>query len=234
MRGGGANFELCNPGGNVMLDNNVDTSGLTQPSHGTARSEWLERRKRLRNPPNAVKDRGIDLRRKPITISSVERTESVPIRRSTNWINDLIEQNERIGEPKAQPNDAAPIGLHEYNEHLRRICRTGLPREPVYVPPRIEVRTIIKAVAHHYGVSLADMISARRTAHVVRPRQVAMYLAKKFTLRSLPDLGRRFGDRDHTTILSGIRKMERVRKVDAELDRTLCMFEAALSAASAD
>jgi chromosomal replication initiator protein len=57
-------------------------------------------------------------------------------------------------------------------------------------------------------VSRADLLSSRRTANVVRPRQIAMYLAKTLTLRSLPEIGRRFGGRDHTTVLHAVRKIE--------------------------
>jgi chromosomal replication initiator protein len=63
-------------------------------------------------------------------------------------------------------------------------------------------------VARQYNVSRADLLSSRRTANVVRPRQVAMYLAKILTLRSLPEIGRRFGGRDHTTVLHAVRKIE--------------------------
>ena len=63
-------------------------------------------------------------------------------------------------------------------------------------------------VARVYNVSRADLLSSRRTANVVRPRQVAMYLAKILTLRSLPEIGRRFGGRDHTTVLHAVRKIE--------------------------
>ncbi len=71
--------------------------------------------------------------------------------------------------------------------------------------PRIE--EIQAACAKSYGVTRNDIISQRRTANVVRPRQVAMYLAKKLTLRSLPEIGRRFGGRDHTTALHAIGKI---------------------------
>ena len=65
-----------------------------------------------------------------------------------------------------------------------------------------------RIVARHYNVSRADLLSSRRTANVVRPRQIAMYLAKTLTLRSLPEIGRRFGGRDHTTVLHAVRKIE--------------------------
>ena len=73
---------------------------------------------------------------------------------------------------------------------------------------RVKIEDIQKLVASHYSVSRADILSSRRTAAVVKPRQVAMFLAKMLTLRSLPEIGRRFGGRDHTTVLHAVRKIE--------------------------
>ena len=67
-------------------------------------------------------------------------------------------------------------------------------------PKRVKIEDIQKLVATHFNVSRADILSSRRTANVVRPRQIAMYLSKTMTLRSLPEIGRRFGGRDHTTV----------------------------------
>jgi chromosomal replication initiator protein len=75
-------------------------------------------------------------------------------------------------------------------------------------PKRVKIEDIQRVVARQYNVSRSDHLSARRTANVVRPRQVAMYLAKTLTLRSLPEIGRRFGGRDHTTVLHAVRKIE--------------------------
>jgi chromosomal replication initiator protein len=75
-------------------------------------------------------------------------------------------------------------------------------------PKRVKIEDIQKLVANHYSVSRADILSSRRTAVVVKPRQVAMYLAKTLTMRSLPEIGRRFGGRDHTTVLHAVRKIE--------------------------
>lgn len=75
-------------------------------------------------------------------------------------------------------------------------------------PKRVKIEDIQKLVATHYNVSRADILSSRRTANVVRPRQIAMYLSKVLTLRSLPEIGRRFGGRDHTTVLHAVRKIE--------------------------
>ena len=75
-------------------------------------------------------------------------------------------------------------------------------------PRRIRIEEIQKVVARHYNVTKHDLLSARRTRTVVRPRQIAMYLAKTMTPRSYPEIGKRFGGRDHTTVLHAVRKIE--------------------------
>lgn len=86
---------------------------------------------------------------------------------------------------------------------------------------RIKIEEIQRAVARHFRVSLADILSARRTANVVMPRQIAMYLAKTLTLRSLPEIGRHFGGRDHTTVLHAVRKIERLLPQDRKLEAAI-------------
>ena len=76
-------------------------------------------------------------------------------------------------------------------------------------PKRIKVEDILRVVSRHFAVSKADILSDRRHRSVVRPRQIGMYLAKQLTSRSLPEIGRRFGNRDHTTVLHAIRKIDR-------------------------
>jgi hypothetical protein len=89
--------------------------------------------------------------------------------------------------------------------------------------PRIE--NIQAICAKHYRVSRLDILSARRTVNVVRPRQVAMYLAKTLTLKSLPEIGRRFGGRDHTTVLHAVRKITALRERDPELNEECAALE---------
>jgi chromosomal replication initiator protein len=84
-------------------------------------------------------------------------------------------------------------------------------------PKRVKIEDIQRVVARQYNVSRSDLLSSRRTANVVRPRQVAMYLAKTLTLRSLPEIGRRFGGRDHTTVLHAVRKIEGLVGADVAL-----------------
>jgi len=86
---------------------------------------------------------------------------------------------------------------------------------------RITIEEIQRKVAEHYNVRLSDMIGPKRSRTIARPRQIAMYLAKKLTTRSLPDIGRRFGGRDHTTIMHGIRKIEELKAADSQLAEDL-------------
>ena len=82
---------------------------------------------------------------------------------------------------------------------------------------RVRIEDIQKLVATHYQVTRADLLSARRNAIVVKPRQVAMYLSKHLTPRSYPEIGRRFGGRDHTTVLHAVRKIDGLCKSDPNL-----------------
>jgi chromosomal replication initiator protein len=86
---------------------------------------------------------------------------------------------------------------------------------------RVTIEDIQKLVAEHYGIRIADMHSARRARAVARPRQVAMYLAKQLTPRSLPEIGRKFGGRDHTTVMHAIRKIDELRATDPVLSEDI-------------
>jgi len=83
---------------------------------------------------------------------------------------------------------------------------------------RITIDEIQRRVSEHYRIRQAEMVSARRAREVARPRQVAMYLAKQLTPRSLPEIGRKFGGRDHTTVIHAIRQIERLRGIDTDID----------------
>lgn len=86
---------------------------------------------------------------------------------------------------------------------------------------RISIDDIQKQVAAHFNIRLADMYSARRARSIARPRQVAMYLAKQLTSRSLPEIGRKFGGRDHTTVMHAVRKVEELRDTDSSFAEDL-------------
>jgi chromosomal replication initiator protein len=82
---------------------------------------------------------------------------------------------------------------------------------------KVTIDEIQRKVAEHYNVRLSDLVGPKRVRTIARPRQVAMYLAKQLTTRSLPDIGRRFGGRDHTTIMHGIKKIEELMATDSQL-----------------
>jgi chromosomal replication initiator protein len=84
---------------------------------------------------------------------------------------------------------------------------------------RITIDEIQRKVAEYYKVRLADLLSARRSREIARPRQVAMYLAKRLTPRSLPEIGRKFGGRDHTTVMHAIKRIDELRAGDSDLEQ---------------
>ena len=94
-----------------------------------------------------------------------------------------------------------PINLEVAEQMIRDLVHGMEPR-------RVKIDEIQKIVSRHYGVSKSDLLSERRHRSVVWPRQIGMYLSKQLTTRSLPEIGRRFGGRDHTTVLHAIRKIE--------------------------
>ncbi|MCL4187780.1 MAG: chromosomal replication initiator protein DnaA [Rhodobacteraceae bacterium] len=93
---------------------------------------------------------------------------------------------------------------------------------------RITIEEIQKKVAEHYNVRFADLIGPKRVRTLARPRQVAMYLCKELTSRSLPEIGRRFGGRDHTTIMHGVRRVEELRRTDPQIAEDVEMLRRVL------
>jgi chromosomal replication initiator protein len=82
---------------------------------------------------------------------------------------------------------------------------------------KVTIEEIQRRVAEHYNVRLSDLIGPKRVRTIARPRQIAMYLAKQLTPRSLPEIGRRFGGRDHTTIMHGVRRIEELMTTDSQM-----------------
>lgn len=147
-----------------------------------------------------------------------------------------------ILESKAEALDAdIPANVIEFLAHKissnirelegalnRIVAHAGLMKSPVTLEStqnvlsdllraserRITIDEIQRKVAEHYGIRMADMHSARRARNVARPRQVAMYLCKRLTRRSLPEIGRKFGGRDHTTVMHAVRKIEELMGED--------------------
>jgi chromosomal replication initiator protein len=102
------------------------------------------------------------------------------------------------------------LTVERVDELLGHIYRSGEPK-------RIRIEEIQRIVSRHYNVSRSELLSNRRTRTIVKPRQVAMSLSKVLTPRSLPEIGRRFGGRDHTTVLHAVRKIECLTEEDHSL-----------------
>ncbi len=112
----------------------------------------------------------------------------------------------------SQQLTSSPMSVDNAATALRDLVQPGEIRS-------IRIDDIMKAVGRHYNVAKADLLSPRRARSIVRPRQIGMYLAKRLTVRSLPEIGRRFGGRDHSTVLHAVRKVEQLLKQDNALQR---------------
>ncbi|MGQ3028638.1 MAG: chromosomal replication initiator protein DnaA, partial [Ferrovibrionaceae bacterium] len=115
-----------------------------------------------------------------------------------------------------------PITLETAQEVLQDLLRAN--------DRRVTIEEIQKKVAEHYNIKFMDMTSARRARVVARPRQVAMYLAKQLTSRSLPEIGRKFGGRDHTTVMHAVKKIEQLRSTDSAFAEDIDLLKRMLEA----
>jgi chromosomal replication initiator protein len=106
------------------------------------------------------------------------------------------------------------LSIERVDELLGHLVNAGEPR-------RVRIEDIQRVVAKHYNVSRQELVSNRRTRVIVKPRQIAMYLAKTLTPRSFPEIGRRFGGRDHTTVLHAVRKIEDLISGDTKLSHEI-------------
>lgn len=132
-------------------------------------------------------------------------------RRLTNSIRELEGALNRIGAYALMTGRAIDIAFVE--EVLANVLRAN--------QRRISIDEIQTRVADHYCIRKAEMVSARRAREVARPRQVAMYLSKQLTPKSLPDIGRRFGGRDHTTVIHAVKQIEKLRASDPDIDAAI-------------
>ena len=95
---------------------------------------------------------------------------------------------------------------------------------------KVTVEEIQRKVSEHFSIRLSDMIGPKRVRSIARPRQMAMYLSKQLTSRSLPEIGRRFGGRDHTTVMHGVRRIEELMSTDSQIAEDVEMLRRALEA----
>ena len=93
---------------------------------------------------------------------------------------------------------------------------------------RVTIEEIQKKVSEHFNIKLSEMFSPRRARSVARPRQIAMYLCKQLTSRSLPEIGRKFGNRDHTTVMHAVRKVDELMSIDTSISDDVEMLRRTL------
>ena len=161
-------------------------------------------RERLHNPPNAVPDTGINLKRREIV------SEPAPKTYTPNQLEREIFRLDRDIKQWRGKLDAAK---------RRRAELLGQDASPFRVS--IEAIQDIVCIYFERRISINDLLSARRTKDLFYPRHIAMYLAKELTLRSMPEIGRRFGGKDHTTVLHAWRKIRALRETNLALNETI-------------
>ncbi|QDE25773.1 chromosomal replication initiator protein DnaA [Paremcibacter congregatus] len=110
-----------------------------------------------------------------------------------------------------------PITLEMTKEVLQDLLRANVRR--------VSIDEIQRRVADYFNIRLSDLLSSRRARQVARPRQVAMYLAKQLTAKSLPDIGRQFGGRDHTTVMHAVKRIDQLRLTDSVLEEDIQHLE---------
>lgn len=131
--------------------------------------------------------------------------------------------DQRVAQLEAMVSD-----LRAQMLQTKQILRARQEADQEPEEPRFKITDIIRIVAKYYGTSVTDIRSSRRTFRLTRPRHVAMYLCRHKTLRSLPEIGRHLGGRDHTTVLHGVRKIEAKMLSDLDLCREVAELEALL------
>ena len=153
---------------------------------------------------------------------AVARTEDPSLEISTELLNHVARSitasgrelegafNQLLFRRSFEPN----LSIERVDELLAHLVGSGEPR-------RVRIEDIQRIVARHYNVSRQELVSNRRTRVIVKPRQIAMYLAKTLTPRSFPENGRRFGGRDHTTVLHAVRKIEELISGDTKLSHEI-------------
>ncbi|NRG16508.1 chromosomal replication initiator protein DnaA [Rhizobiales bacterium] len=181
--------------------------GIDDPDYSLRRAIIINRVETVRaSYPNFTIPEGV--------IDYVARNVTASGRDLEGALNRLIAHNQLTGQPVTQEMAEAT---------LRDLIRSVEPR-------RVKIEDIQRVVSKHYNVTKADLLSARRTRTIVRPRQIAMYLAKMMTPRSLPEIGRRFGNRDHTTVLHAVRKIEELARADNGLAQEIELLKRMLDA----
>ena len=151
----------------------------------------------------------------------LKKLEALPEVAGARGRGDVPRQEDQLERPRARGRAQPDRRLRDHAEPGRSTSISSPRCSPTRLRAnqrRISIDEIQTRVSEHYRIRKAEMTSARRAREVARPRQVAMYLSKQLTPRSLPEIGRRFGGRDHTTVIHAVRQIEKLRAQDSELD----------------
>ena len=192
-----------------------------QATSQVVRARMIRQRRAIRN---AVADAGIDLGRKPAAPAMAPDAGRLGAGRCASFGVTKPDRRRR-----AQPRPANQCAADRARPALRP-SRAALSRRAAARPT---TQTIQRVVARHYGVSVIDLVSTRRTQPLAFVRHIAIYLVRELTALSMPSIGRLFGDRDHTTILHAVRKVQARRERDPAFDATLKKLAAAAQPAAA-
>lgn len=183
----------------------------------TATPSQVDQHERWKAARRAIESRAI----RPLPVSKIDKTKVSVADDKQKLLAEKAKLLEEIYQLRAEAYESQErkaaldaeideliVRLNRYHDAFNDI---QLQREP-------NLQTIKEVVAKAYKVSVLDILSRRRTARVVMPRQIAMYVCKIKTCKSLPEIGRAFGGKDHTTVLHAIRKIENMRRRDIEFD----------------
>jgi chromosomal replication initiator protein len=135
----------------------------------------------------------------------------------------------QLGRLPGAAEHPAPVSLDVWRARRRTVLATEIGR----VGQEINGKDILHAVAMYYGLAVTQLQGPERFPSITRGRHVAMYLAKKLTTESYPELGMLFGNRDHTTVVGAVKKIEEKRSVDPELNREVDSLETVIREAQA-
>lgn len=200
----------------------------------------MQLRNGFRHPANGKADPGIDLRRVKPGFREIEPVAPVAVP-AANSLRLLPPHGAKekplppVSRVSNEDREELLLMKQELEKLQRRItalrtiyCKVRVELEKTRIPIELIQTIVARYFSTKFGklIRVSDILASRRTTAIVRIRQIAMYLCKTKTLRSYPEIGRKFAGRDHTTILHSVRKIEALRLEDAALDATILALEA--------
>jgi len=182
-------------------------------------AEAKARRERLEHPPNSHRSTDLEILSEPmaraLAIARIAAEAEDARREAEQFAAAQMEDRRREAVARAKERARAKAEMVQRTEP--RLCKS---------PPKL--RDIAQAVAEFYGVTVLDLVANRKTARVLRPRQVFCYLARMITFKSFPDIGRYLGGRDHSTVIHSFNRIAIIAATDPELADEIAHIRAQL------